>query len=83
MLVKLNQNFNSNVHITNIKSNKKPDFKVLQQPKSLLMFGCSIDKNTIPFTLVDYLELADFSSRLIVPNKRGTVAKIHPKILTV
>ena len=47
------------------------------------MFGCSQDKNTIPFTLFDYLELADFSSRLIVPNKRGTVAKIHPKILTV
>jgi len=63
--------------------NKKTEFTVLQQPKLLLEFGCSIDKNTIPFTLFDYLELADFSSRLIVPNKRGSVLKETPKILTV
>ncbi|MBU2971341.1 transposase [Pseudoalteromonas sp. C2R02] len=65
------------------KSNKKPEFTVLQQPKSLLELGCSIDKNTIPFTLIDYLALADFSSRLIVPNKRGRVVKEKPKILEV
>ena len=63
------------------KANKKPEFTVLQQPKSLLMFGCSQDKNTIPFTLFDYLELADFSSRLIVPNKRGSVESSKPTIL--
>jgi len=56
---------------------------VLQQPKSLLEFGCSADKNTILFTLFDYLELADFSSRLIVPHKRGSIAKERPKILYV
>ena len=40
------------------------------------------DKNTIPFTLFDYLELADFSSRLIIPNKRGSVKITQPAILT-
>jgi len=65
------------------KPNKKLEFTVLQQPKLLLEFGCTVDKNIIPFTLFDYLELADFSSRLIVPNKRGSVLKATPKILTV
>jgi len=65
------------------KSYKQPALIVLQQPKSLLEFGSSIDKNLIPFTLFEYLELADFSSRLIMPNKRGSVVKAVPQILDV
>jgi len=52
---------------------KNSEITVSQQPRKLLHFGCSIDKNTIPFTLFDYLELADFSSRLVEPNKLGSV----------
>jgi hypothetical protein len=81
--IKQYQSFKKQDKSKNSKSNKKPEFTVLQQPKLLLEFGCSMDKNTIPFTLFDYLELADFSSRLIVPNKRGSVLKTTPKILAV
>jgi len=62
------------------QQHKYSEVTVLQQPKQLLKFGCSVDKNTIPFTLFDYLELADFSSRLVVPNKRGSVEST-PEIL--
>jgi len=81
--IKQYQSFQKQCNSKNNKSNKKPEFKVLQQPSLLLDFGCSTDKNTIPFTLFDYLELADFSSRLIMPNKRGSVSKETPKILAV
>jgi len=81
--IKQYQSFQKQCHSKKSKPNKKPEFIVLQQPKSLLDFGCSADKNTIPFTLFDYLELADFSSRLIVPHKRGSVLKTKPKILDV
>jgi len=63
------------------QQHKKSEITVLQQPKQLLKFGCSVDKNTIPFTLFDYLELADFSSRLVVPNKRGSIGSTKPAIL--
>jgi REP element-mobilizing transposase RayT len=75
------QSFKKHSDIKSNKPNIKTGFTVPQQPKSLLKFGCSIDKNTIPFTLFDYLELADFSSRLIVPNRRGSVSQQTPKIL--
>ena len=81
--IKQYQSFQKQCNYKNNKSNKKPEFKVLQQPSLLLDFGCSIDKNTIPFTLFDYLELADFSSRLIRPNKRGSVLKEAPNILSM
>jgi hypothetical protein len=55
----------------------------LQQPKALMSFGLTADRNTVPFTLFDYLSLADFSSRIIQPNKRGAVSSEIPKILTV
>jgi hypothetical protein len=77
------QSFQKQCHSKKSKPNKKLEFIVLQQPKSLLEFGCSADKNTIPFTLFDYLELADFSSRLIVPHKRDSVLNERPKILDV
>lgn len=74
--IKQYQAFQKHQHI------RKSDISVLQQPKQLLKFGCSVDKNTIPFTLFDYLELADFSSQLVTPNKRGSVKLIKPAILT-
>ena len=46
-----------------------------------MKFGCLVDKNTIPFTLFDYLELADFCSRLVLKNKRGSVKSEAPTIL--
>lgn len=61
---------------------KNSEITLSQQPKQLLKFGCSVDKYTLPFTLFDYLELADFSSRLITPNKRGSVKIIQPALLT-
>ena len=61
---------------------KNSEITLSQQPKQLLKFGCSVDKNTLPFTLFDYLELADYSSRLIIPNKRGSVKITQPAILT-
>jgi hypothetical protein len=63
------------------KHSKQLDITVLQQPKQLIPFGNNIDKNTIPFTLFDYLELADFSGRLLQPNKRGAISKEVPYIL--
>jgi len=65
----------------NQQKKRKVDIKVLQQPRQLMPFGNNIDKGTIPFILFDYLELADFSSRLIQPNKRGTVSTEMPKLL--
>jgi hypothetical protein len=64
-------------------TNKKSGLRVLQQPKALMNFGLTADKNTIPFTLFDYLALADFSCRIIQPNKRGAVSREVPKILIV
>ena len=61
---------------------KNSEITLSQQTKQLLKFGCSVDKKTIPFTLFDYLELADFSSRLIIPNKRGSVKVNQPALLT-
>jgi hypothetical protein len=81
--IKQYQSFQKQCQIQNTKPNKRTEFTVLQQPNSLLEFGCSIDKDTIPFTLFDYLALADFSSRLIVPNKNGAVSKERPIILEV
>lgn len=64
------------------KSNKKQTgINVLQQPKQLMLFGNNIDKGTLPFILFDYLALADFSGRLLQPNKRGSIEKEKPKIL--
>jgi len=81
--IKQYESFQKQCHSKKTKLNKKPEFIVLQQPKSLFSFGCSADKNTIPFTLFDYLELADFSSRLIVSHGLGSVLKEKPKILDV
>jgi len=63
------------------RRSKQVDVNVLQQPNQLMPFGNNIDKGTIGFILYDYLELADFSSRLIQPKKRGAISKNAPNIL--
>ncbi|MCG7530750.1 transposase [Psychrobium sp. MM17-31] len=52
-----------------------------KQPANLLPFGGSQQSLAIPFTLYDYFELADWSARQIVPNKRGFVEEHQPKLL--
>jgi len=65
------------------KSHKNNEISVPKQPLKLLPFGSSQNEGTIPFTLYDYLELADWSGRLINPKKRGSISESEPKILTV
>ncbi|OUL58667.1 hypothetical protein B1199_06100 [Pseudoalteromonas ulvae] len=52
-----------------------------QQPKQLMALGSNKHNQTIPFKLLDYLELADWSGRHIDPKKRGAISKTQPKIL--
>ena len=47
--------------------NKQAEILVPKQPLKLLPFGSNHDVNTIPFTLYDDLELADYSGRLLHP----------------
>ena len=56
---------------------KKPP----KQPSLLMRFGRSTMSKNIPFTLYDYLELADWSARAIVPKKLGSIRKSTPKLL--
>ncbi len=69
-------------HKNSLKSkHKKQDFKVTEQPNKLLKFGSNQDEQTIPFSLLDYLELADWSGRHIDPNKNGHISVDVPRIL--
>lgn len=52
-----------------------------KQPTALLPFGLSQDINSIAFSLVDYLELADWSGRAIHPHKRGFIDASSPKLI--
>lgn len=52
------------------------------QPPQLRPFGGNHLAHTIPFTLVDYLELVDWSGRHIDSKKKGYIDKTIPKILT-
>jgi REP element-mobilizing transposase RayT len=65
------------------KSHKNNEISVPKQPLKLLPFGSSQNEGTIPFTLYDYLELADYSGRLLHPKKRGSISGKGPKILEV
>ncbi len=65
---------------TKIENNQTSTI-ILQQPSYLLPFGSHEVEHVIAFTLYDYLELIDWSSRAIVPNKRGAVNSNEPKLL--
>ena len=65
-------------------ADKTEDFNgkvVSPQPRYLLPFGTSKDKNAIHFTIKDYLELADWSGRAVHPKKRGFISPSQPKLL--
>ncbi|AXT32571.1 hypothetical protein D1819_01760 [Pseudoalteromonas tunicata] len=55
--------------------------QVTRQPKQLMAFGSNANNQTIPFKLLDYLELADWSGRHFDPKKRGAISNIQHKIL--
>ncbi|WP_306108108.1 hypothetical protein [Pseudoalteromonas tunicata] len=52
-----------------------------QATYQLMAFGSNANNQTIPFKLLDYLELADWSGRHFDPKKRGAISKTQPKIL--
>lgn len=59
------------------KSNVKPDnIDNLKQPNSLVpfMFNSKSDQHSIPFKLSDYLDLVDYSGRIIRNDKRGAIS---------
>ena len=43
--------------------------------------GSSLKENGIAFTLTDYLELADWTGRIVREDKRGYIKSITPAIL--
>ena len=54
------------------------------QPPELLPFAGNPRTDSpdgLPFELKDYLELVDWSGRIVHPNKRGFIAKDLPPIL--
>ncbi|KID56501.1 transposase [Pseudoalteromonas luteoviolacea] len=73
-------------HFKNTKSNAKKSNlneakSQVKQPKSLKPFGAREHANTIPFSLIDYLELVDWTGRHVHSNKRGYIPKSMPNIL--
>jgi len=62
-------------------SNASSDVSSPKQPRYLMPFGSSEDRNAIAFTLYDYLELADWSGRAIHPSKRGYIDNRNPKLI--
>ncbi|WP_440589540.1 alpha-amylase family glycosyl hydrolase [Pseudoalteromonas luteoviolacea] len=73
-------------HFKNTKSNAKKSNpnkakRQTKQPKSLTPFGAREYENTMPFSLIDYLELVDWTGRHVHPKKRGYIPKSMPNIL--
>ncbi|KZN70063.1 transposase [Pseudoalteromonas luteoviolacea] len=53
----------------------------IKQPKSLKSFGISEYENTLPFSLLDYLELVDWTGRHVHSKKKGVIPNSVPDIL--
>ncbi|MCF6443095.1 transposase [Pseudoalteromonas luteoviolacea] len=74
-------------HFKNVKPNAQKSNKnneaayQIKQPKSLKRFGKREHENTIPFSLIDYLELVDWTGRHVHPKKKGFIPKNVPDIL--
>jgi hypothetical protein len=66
----------------NSKIKKTSEHTIPEQPPSLLPFGSISNKSSIAFSLVDYLELADWSGRAVHPNKAGFINREQPRLLT-
>ncbi|MGP5155563.1 transposase [Pseudoalteromonas prydzensis] len=60
---------------------QKDNIQHESQPSQLKPFGGNHIKNTIPFALIDYIELVDWSGRHIDPKKKGHINKAMPKVL--
>ena len=68
------------------KNSKQPAqkselFEHKSQPMQLLKLGSNAEPDTIPFRLIDYLELVSWSSRYFTCNKQREVSKNVPNIL--
>ncbi|KZN35067.1 hypothetical protein N483_24300 [Pseudoalteromonas luteoviolacea NCIMB 1944] len=73
-------------HFKNTKSNakkieSKQQYRTPNQPKSLKPFGVREHENALPFSLLDYLELVDWTGRHVHPKKRGYISNSMPSIL--
>ena len=68
-----------------VKANKplkqKDTVQHESQPAQLKPFGGNHIKGTIPFALLDYIELVDWGGRQIDPKKKGHINKSIPKVL--
>ena len=60
---------------------QKDNIQYESQPSQLKPFGGNHIKNTIPFALLDYIELVDWSGRHIDPKKKGHIKNAVPKVL--
>ncbi|ESP94252.1 transposase [Pseudoalteromonas luteoviolacea] len=75
--IKYFKNTKSNAKKSNLNEAKNQ----AKQPKSLKPFGARDHGNTLPFSLLDYLELVDWTGRHVHPKKRGYIPKSMPNIL--
>jgi REP element-mobilizing transposase RayT len=66
---------------TSIYERIKQYKKDQSQAKNLKPFTQSEEDDGLPFTLKDYLELVDWTGRIIKHNKRGTIPEHAPPIL--
>ena len=68
-----------------VKANKllkqKDNIQHESQPAQLKPFGGNHIKHRIPFALLDYIELVDWSGRHIDPKEKGHINKTMPKVL--
>ncbi len=70
----------SQLHTNNIQSND-----ISQQPEQLLPFAGNPRKNMpkgLPFRYTDYLELVDWTGRILRNEKKGSIPENTPPILT-
>jgi hypothetical protein len=58
---------------------QKESIQHKSQPAKLKPFGGNHIKNTIPFALLDYIELVDWSGRHIDPKKKGISTRLCQK----
>ncbi|CAH9058653.1 hypothetical protein PSECIP111854_02246 [Pseudoalteromonas sp. CIP111854] len=60
---------------------QKGDRADISQPAELKPFGGEYIAGSIPFSLLDYLELVDWSGRHVHPKKKGYISHSIPRVL--
>jgi len=63
------------------KQSRQPEEKTEQVPLNLADFVGSKDLDGIPYLLMDYLELVDWTGRAVRDDKKGFIPPDEPKIL--